>query len=118
MTLKKTIEEARAKVQLAERELWRLMGKCKHSFKPLTQNQLKDKWMSESAFCDTCGVHFGWRCKKSPDSVCHYHTEGGAVDLIEGTPDFFKYRKTGNWTSEDNESDDCCVYCGHPDERK
>lgn len=75
----------------------------------MTKKQLADQWMSVSAYCLVCVSHLGWRCKESPDGVCHYYVIDGEVTLIDGTqvdaPD-------GCETSIE------CIYCGHPEERK
>ena len=94
----------------------RLPHKC--SFKPLTKKELADEWMSVSAVCTQCNKYYGWRCKKSPDGVCHYFTQpkGKSVPLIDGTYDNKKF-KTKNYNQE-YETEDLCLYCGHPDERK
>jgi hypothetical protein len=67
----------------------------------------------ESAYCECCDRDFGWYCPNSPDKTCHYSTERGKVSLI-----------TGDWidmpVGHDTmyESEDSCIYCGEPSERK
>lgn len=90
---------------------------CKHAFSKLREKDLKDEWMSVSAKCSDCGEYFGWRCKESPDSVCHYYTRDGEVKLINGSIDKELYKTNPDY-DPDYESDDICLYCGHPEERK
>lgn len=70
---------------------------------------------SESAQCDVCGTYFGWYCPRSPDSVCHYETNADLmIELIDGN-----LSKPGShWDGKKYETDDCCVFCGNPEERK
>lgn len=69
--------------------------------------------MSVSANCQGCHQYFGWRCKKSPDGVCHYYSEDGKIELIDNTQ-----VPTPEDHDPDYETDDCCIFCGMPDERK
>lgn len=62
---------------------------CKH------ENLIVSEW-SDHAHCSDCGfVTEGWYCKDSPTLECRYYDE-----------------VTG-WYDED-----CCIYCGQPEERK
>lgn len=92
---------------------YELIGCSKHELAPLTEEQIKDRWMSVGAYCVHCGVDLGWRCKQSPDGVCHYHSQGGKVWGINGEVMDLPLRHDVMY-----ESDDFCIYCGHPDERK
>lgn len=78
-----------AEVRYYNSQIRELQAKCEHEFRPLTEAELADEWMSVSAVCEVCGLDSGWRCKVSPKGVCEY-----------------------------GDSDDECVHCGHPDERK
>lgn len=94
-------------------------AECKHEFKPLTDKQLADKWMSVSATCIHCKNDFGWRCIKSPDGACHYYTtddEPYRIELIDGT----LVEPPAEYGMEEkcDETADHCIYCGMPDERK
>lgn len=77
-----------------ERQLKFLKFTCKdHYFRPLTEEEKEDKWMSVSAVCEICGERFGWRCLKRDGTktpYCDYVGNGG----------------------ED------CKHCGMPSERK
>jgi len=95
---KATIAEKKEQIRKLNEELEELKDSCSpHQFKPLSKEDLDDKWMSVGASCIICGGHFGWRCKVSPDGVCHYHTEDGKIELSDGTQ---------------------CIWCGHSSERK
>lgn len=90
-----------------------LIRQCQHEFRPLTASEIKDEWMSVNSVCLICGMGFGWRCKKSPDSVCHYFSDAnGVVSLINGEsitiPD----------PEPEYQGEDGCLFCGHPNERK
>lgn len=86
---------------------------CKHEFKPLTEKQLDDKWMSEGAVCIHCKEDFGWRCKNSPDGVCYYHSDNGKVWNI-----FDKQMEVPHYHDSRYETSDSCIWCYLPDERK
>jgi len=47
-----------------------------------------------SAKCDICGKYGGWYCPESLNHMCDYEQEDGSYD------------------------EDCCRYCGEPEERK
>lgn len=95
----KEIKECREKV-----------SECPHDFPPLTPEQLADRCLSTSAYCSSCGEAFGWRCKESPDSVCHYDPSDL---LLNGSPIYKKMIK-----HKMQEDDEICIFCGHPEERQ
>jgi len=108
------IAEKKAAVEKLNRELWELKDSCSpHQFRELKPKELADEWMSVGSTCLICGEHFGWRCKVSPDGVCHYHTEDGKVELSDGTLVDPPAEHDPNY-----ETSDSCIWCGHPDERK
>lgn len=89
------------------------MRDCDHAFRPLTNSDLADEWMSVGAHCSICGHSYGWRCKESPDGVCHYPPEEGEpIDLLDGTA------LTMTEKQIDEAYYESCVFCGMPDERK
>lgn len=108
-----TPAERLAKIQEHRDAITQLTNECRHVFKPLTQKELADKWMSVSAVCLGCGGYFGWRCKKSPDGACHYFSEDGKIELVDGTT-----VPVAEGHAPDYETDDVCLFCGMPDERK
>ena len=62
---------------------------CKH------ENLTVDKY-GLSAYCNDCGFEpSGWYCPESPTLECEYYDS-----------------KTGYY------DEDCCIYCGQPEERK
>jgi hypothetical protein len=110
---KKRIEEHQAAIAQHREAIDQLKSTCPHHFEPLTDKQLADQWMSVGAVCTVCRQDFGWRCKKSPDGVCHYLTENKKITLIDGRvvdppPDHDPGCESYDW----------CVFCGHPEERK
>jgi len=66
--------------------------------------------------CDDCGKRFpGWYCPDSPDHNCHYFTDdNGTVELVTGE---FVKPADPDWDKE-YETDDECLFCGSPEERK
>lgn len=67
-----------------------------------------------NAHCTVCGHSFGHHCQASPDHACHYYTENdGMIYLITG-----KSVKPPEDHNKNYESDDHCIYCHHPEERK
>lgn len=105
-SLKKQLKEIHQKLEV-------LKNSCVHRFMPLTQEELKDKWCSVSAICTVCDKDFGWRCKNSIDGVCHYYSNDGFIDLIDG-----RKVPTPPEHGPDYETDDSCIFCGQPSERK
>jgi hypothetical protein len=76
-------------------------------------------WKYDSADCLLCQRSFGYRCPDSPDTVCHYYTESvpftaqNGVRLVTG--EFVDYPEGHD---VENETDDQCIFCGQPEERK
>ena len=117
------VKEAQEKVAAAETYLGDLVTRCKHAFAPLTDEMRKElkvhsyaSWKYDRASCFSCEFDFGWRCPSSPDSVCHYqsmHSRPGFVKLVDDTevpvPDGHDI---------EYETDDSCIFCHAPDERK
>jgi ribA/ribD-fused uncharacterized protein len=56
---------------------------------------------------------FGWDCPESPDGVCHYFSKEGKVELADG-------RSVPVPANHDatNESQEWCIFCKEPKERK
>lgn len=75
---------------------------------------------SNGAICKNlrCNEYFGWYCPDSPDHLCHYCADqdekGYFVKLVNG-----ERCNLLNYTIKDknNESNDWCIFCGHPEER-
>ena len=113
-----TNENRKFLLDMTRRLVNQLETSCPHEFKPLTEKQLNDKWMSVFAKCLICGEFFGWRCKESPDGVCHYFTKIvhgiRGVYLLDGT----FHTDIPNAPDPDYETSDTCIFCGMPDERK
>lgn len=114
-----TPAERKDKIKFHLSEVYRLRNECQHAFIPLTKKQLDDEWMSVGASCvGGCEQSFGWRCKNSPDGVCHYFSKDGKVQLIDGTTIPVPADVDGCIHNPDYETEDVCLFCGHPDERK
>lgn len=111
--LKAAILKAKLNLKTVSEAFYELRRSCICEFEPFTQEQLDDEWMSESAKCLTCGNYHGWRCKKSPDGVCHYFSKDGKVALLGN-------RECDIPPEHDDkyETDDCCIFCDMPEERK
>jgi hypothetical protein len=69
-------------------------------------------------YCTICGHHFGHYCPESPDHTCHYFTDDGKIELVTGEKVDPPTNSDGSPHDPDYETDDCCVFCGAPDERK
>jgi hypothetical protein len=75
------------------------------------------------AECVICDKMLGWFCTESPDNTCHYHSEEGPqlydekpynyVHLITGEEHVLPADYDGKY-----ETEDCCIFCGQPEERK
>lgn len=76
---------------------------CKHN--------IKQKW--SSATCDICDKYFGWYCPDSPDHACHYYSNEGKVELLDGT-----LMNVPEDHDPSYETDDDCMFCHQPEERK
>ncbi len=116
MKIKEEIEKHQAAIKEHQKAIFELKKSCQHCFQPLTSKQIEDRWLSISAYCLNCGQNFGWRCKESPDQVCHYidyYNNEGQIELIDGT--FVSIPKDYDIEFPDG---DCCVFCDLPDERK
>ena len=83
-----------------------LLAKCTHHVSPGTG----------LARCEVCQQDFhAWCCAQSPDRVCHYVTSSSddLVHLINGD----KVPPPSGHVVE-HETEDRCIFCGHPFERK
>jgi hypothetical protein len=85
----------------------------------------------QGAMCEICGKRFGWRCPESPDRVCHYNAwrsidENGSWWVWR---DIFEHKhkvpreKIKRYIRPNEDmpyyfDEDCCIFCGHPSERK
>jgi len=114
--LKAQIDFSRAELEQAKRAFQELTSKCEHV-------NVKS---GSSVVCSVCGEHaYGWYCPKSPDKHCYYFTEIPEEDE-EGTQEFEEFRfvrlRSGELFKLDapteSESDDWCIFCGQPEERK
>lgn len=99
----------------------KLKDSCEHVFGCEDCNDVDCKCGEAlSAHCLICGKssHI-WYCPKSPDHVCHYDSRKDEADrlyveLYNGK----RFYKLPEDHDPDNESDDWCIFCGYPDERK
>ncbi len=65
------------------------------------------------AVCAICSKSFGWSCGQSPDRVCHYESKDGLVEMLDGA--VLPVPKDHDASEE---TDDMCIFCGQPEERK
>jgi hypothetical protein len=96
-----------------------LDGRCYHEIK--LQKPDSDGYYG-SARCAHCNA-FGfedWYCPKSPDHVCHYFSESDGsrryVEDINGEKIYLSKKHTDE--DAQYETDDVCLFCGNPLERK
>lgn len=121
--LAQQIERAHRLANRANERLFALMEQCKHSVAVKDAPKhvvLGTDWEFDDwggVWCETCGKDLGWYCPDSPDHTCHYYSQrdetGCFVKLIDGTRHYLPYDH--RWQFE---SDDCCLFCGEPEERK
>jgi len=113
--LKNKLDEFQSLINKYENEYANVAQTCKHELRELTPKELKERYMAVGADCLVCGSNFefAWRCKKSPDSVCHYFSNDGKVEMIDGT-----LVGVPNEHNSENEDTDSCIFCHHPEERK
>lgn len=91
--IKKEIEIINEKIELKEEELHILENNLKQLREKCSHSDLDiEPW--DTATCNICGKYFDWYCPTSPTLTCDYEQEDGTYD------------------------EDCCRYCGCPEERK
>lgn len=119
--LQADIEASKQEITEAQDRYGRLLDACKHVL-PVLTDEMKDhlrrhtekSWGFNYACCGICGRGLGWRCTESPDGVCHYFTnDNGRVKLIDGTE-----VELAEPPDPDYESNDSCLFCASPQERK
>lgn len=71
------------------------------------------KERDSSSWCVICDHDLGHYCPDSPDKSCHYWTEDGMIPLNDGTKAAMPEDH-----DPDYETDDSCIFCGWPQERK
>ncbi len=106
-------------VKIDESLKFKILEKIKESFSSLyysAKKQCNHNIISseyESAQCRHCNEDFGWYCEESPDHTCHYYSSNREVELTDGS--FMPVPQEHN---EKYETDDSCIFCGSPEERK
>jgi len=121
--LAQAIVNAKDKRREWAEEISRLKAQCRCSIakkdKPDGRYGIYPDW--GSAFCETCGEDYNWYCPDSPDHTCHYFSTPGEgqfsgtryVTLIDGTAHTLPQEHDPMY-----ETDDQCIFCGDPEERK
>lgn len=74
-----------------------------------------------SSWCEVCGTDFGWHCPSSPDHCCHYFSERvapGMEPFVKLNNGGVAYLSSDHYENQAYESDDVCLFCGDPNERK
>lgn len=76
------------------------------------------KQSGESMVCANCNKGFGWHCPDSEDNLCHYYS-----DFDKDGKRFITFKDgTVKYLPEDHDSadetEDSCIFCQAPDERK
>jgi hypothetical protein len=67
----------------------------------------------DCAQCVICEEIFGHWCSNSPDHACHYYTDFGEIVLVDGSRIAAPLEHDVEY-----ETDDSCIYCMDPEERK
>ena len=101
-----TPTERKLRIKSLKEELHLLYQECTHE-------ETETYGFSESKRCKACDKDLGWGCKESPDGVCHYYTADKKVKLAGGI--LVDPPKDHDFECE---TDDSCIYCGEPEERK
>jgi hypothetical protein len=103
-------------------EIAKLKESCEHHLRDLPPEIFAQPWMSIRAECEVCGTTFSaWRCRESPDRICHYHIaihpelKVLGVVLMDGRWDLDFPQE---YQAKDCEPQDDCFYCGMPDKRQ
>lgn len=128
MDLPPDLWERRRKIRTARRDLEELTKTCPHVMETVKEQSTYSTTIEvKCKVCGTVQAHdHGWTCEKSPDGICHYYTDTDrdgvrCVVLTDGTMDhnFPRTEEGSNWEwHPDYETDDMCLYCGEPEERK
>lgn len=120
---KMTPQEVSLEVQALENHIDNLEHQLETAREELSYIRLKGcrheiENIAGHASCSACKLELGWYCKDSPDHHCHYYStdNGKSVELSTG-------EKVPNPGFEEDyeplyETDDNCLFCGEPDERK
>ena len=113
---KRVLQNAKTEIRKIEAKYQAVRNICIHVVNP----EFTDKYQCDVAYCEVCNKTFGWKCPESPDHVCYYYTDGlkncvSVVELIDKT-----IHPLENHTFNDvqGETEDCCLFCGQPQERK
>lgn len=92
----------------AKEAYWGRFNECKHV---TAHSGVEDG----SAWCAICGNDLGHYCPESPDHACHYFTNNdGKIELSDGTI----VDVPNEEHDPDYETDDDCLFCHAPQERK
>ena len=91
-------------------DLQKLLGKWEYGHRHII---IKHR-IGAGAYCAICDKSFGWYCANSPDHICHYFSKDGKITLIDGT----NVQKPVDSPDKGHQSEDWCLYCGEPEERK
>ena len=110
------LEEIENEISAAQQKKTSLIHSCNHCFPEIDRKRDSDfrtEQLSYNAYCLICNSRFGHLCLESPDKVCHYYSKNGQVELVDKT---FAQVPPGH--DAKFETDDCCIFCGWPEERK
>ena len=97
--------------------------KTLRELKGIHWHEIKERGDYGGAECINCAPtssgairSWGWYCPDSPDHQCYYYTEADENgDRYITTINDEKVIVVSN---PDWETDDCCIFCGDPEERK
>ena len=103
-----TNQERKERIAEIKDELSKLELECTHE---ITND-------NDNARCTICDHEYGWYCPSSPDYSCYYFSsrrkEQNVIDMLDGS-EFIIVNPDHN---PDLESEDQCLFCGLPQERK
>lgn len=112
--LKDSIYSLKEGIKKASEKLSSLIDSCSHLLRDLTPEEFAHPYMRVETICEICGKDLNvWRCKESPDGVCHYVTDNEnpfkqwAVKLLDDRWDYAFPQD--DWNKEEEGED--CIYC-------
>jgi hypothetical protein len=107
--------------KLSDRQILKLKinGKCYHEIVEAPGDY-------GGSICKVCGYRRfeEWYCPDSPDHICHYRSEFDLgkrlryVISVNREKIYLTKKYTKDFGQDMRESDDWCIFCGNPEERK
>jgi hypothetical protein len=116
---KAKLKQIKSAIRALEKQYHDKLKQCPHVIQYCYEIE---KWSSGTTFkegstwCEVCDKDFGHYCDVSPDHACHYFTEDGMIKLNNGQ--IIDSKTLDPDHDPDWETDDTCLFCSNPQERK